>query len=266
MPTPKQPTIVLIPGSFVHSSHYTPTLQPLISAGTKIHILDPPCYHSKKPGPAPTMQDDAAFVAEFVSRLADAGEHIVLASHSYGGLPSSESVAGLTLSERTRNGKQGGIVRLAYVTAVVPKKGNSLPETMIGGVPVPLEADEDGWLVQTDIAASTAQCFSSLPPEQGMKECEKALGTHSAGAFGSKLEYPGYKDVPASWFFCEDDRCVSPEIQETAIKTIEESWKGTEREGQKVDVTRAKCDHFPTISAQKELREWFEGLVKKETV
>lgn len=246
----------------MHSSHYTPTLQPLIDAGIKVHILDPPCYYTKKPGPVPTMQDDASFIAAFVSQLADAGEHIVLVSHSYGGTPSSESVAGLSASERAKNGKPGGIVRLAYITAVVPKQGNGLAETMTGGMQVPLEPDSDGWLVHVDPAASVAACFNSLPVEQGMREFERALGTHSSGAFAATLGYPGYKDVPASWFLCEDDKCVMPEVQEMAIREIEDSWRGTEREGMKVEVTRVKCDHFPTISAQEELRGWVEGLVK----
>lgn len=264
--SPKEPTIILIPGSFCHSSLYTPTLQPLITSGHKIHILDPPCFHTKKPGPAPTMHDDASFIAAFVTQLADTGERIVLAAHSYGGMPSSQSLKGLSLSERAREGKQGGVVRLAFVTAVVPKQGGTLPETLGGGVPVPVEADEDGWLSHTDPAASAAACFSSLPLEEGLREVEEGFGVHSSGAFAKELEYPGYKDVPVSWFFCEEDKCVTPEIQETAIRDIEESWSGTEREGTKVDVTRVRCDHVPTISAQKELRKWFEGLVSKETV
>ena len=262
----KNPTIVLVPGSFCHSSLYTPTLQPLITSGHKIHILDPPCFHTKKPGPAPTMRDDAAFIAAFVTQLADAGEHVVLAAHSYGGMPSSQSIKGLSLSARAREGKQGGVVRLAFVTAVVPKQGGTLPETLGGGVPVPVEAGEDGWLSHTDSAASAAACFSSLPLEEGLREVEKGFGVHSSGAFAEALKYPGYKDVPVSWFFCEEDKCVTPEVQETAIRDIEESWRGTEREGTKVDVTRVRCDHVPTVSAQKELREWFERLISKETV
>lgn len=264
--SPKNPTIVLVPGSFCHSSLYIPTLQPLIASGHKIHILDPPCFYSKKPGPAPTMRDDASFIAAFVTQLADAGERIVLAAHSYGGVPSSQSIKGLSLSERAWEGKQGGVVRLAFVTAVVPKQGSTLPETLGGGVPVPVEVDEDGWLSQTDPAASAAACYSSLPLEQGLREVEKGAGVHSSGAFAEGLEYPGYKDVPVSWFFCEKDKCVTPEVQETAIRDIEESWRGTEREGSKVDVTRVQCDHIPTVSAQEELRSWFEGLVSKETV
>ncbi|KAF3033230.1 hypothetical protein E8E11_001691 [Didymella keratinophila] len=241
----KKPTIVLIPGSFLHSSHYTPTLQPLIDAGISIHVLDPPCYHTKKPGPPPTMYDDAFFIAKFVEGLADQGEEVVLVSHSYGGTPASEAVKELSVTERRKSGKKGGVVMLAFVTAVVPK---------------------DGWLVHTDLSATVDTCFNSISKEEGTKHCKAAIGQHSSLAFGgeaSTLRYPGYRNVPVSWFLCEDDRCVVPEVQETAIRVIEESWKGTEREETKVDVTRVNCDHFPTLSAQGKLREWFGGLVEK---
>jgi hypothetical protein len=46
-----------------------------------------------------------------------------------------------------------------------------------------------------------------------------------------------------------------------AINHIEESWRGTEREGEKVDVTRVKCDHSPVFSARDALEKWMEGLL-----
>ena len=140
----KKPIVVLIPGSFLHSSHYTPTLQPLIDAGLSIHVLNPPCYYAKKPGPPPTMYDDASFIANFVEGLADKGEEVVIVSHSYGGTPASEAVKGLTVAERRKKGKEGGVVRLAFVTAVVPKVGGGLADTM-GVVEVPMEVDEVSW-------------------------------------------------------------------------------------------------------------------------
>lgn len=89
-----------------------------------------------------------------------------------------------------------------------------------------------------------------------------ALGQHSSAAFASTLTYPGYKDVPVSWFLCEQDQCVIPAVQEEAIRVIEESWRGTSREGGKVEVERVGCDHFPTLSAEEELGKWMGRLLK----
>src|SRR5690242_4336414 len=141
----KKSTLVLIPGSFLPSTHYIPLLAHL-PPGTKSHILDPPSYHTKRPGAPPTMADDASFVASFLSQLADAGEEVVLVAHSYGGMPASECLRGLSTESRANEGKRGGVRRLGYVTAVVPKEGEGLRETMVGGVQVPLEVDEVGFL------------------------------------------------------------------------------------------------------------------------
>jgi hypothetical protein len=56
-------------------------------------------------------------------------------------------------------------------------------------------------------------------------------------------------------------RILTDLLQQAAIDNIEESWKGTEREGKKVDVTSFKCDHIPVYSARDELEKWMEGLI-----
>lgn len=62
-------------------------VEPLRSKGYSVHALDPPCYPKsyKKGAPPPSMYDDAKFIAEFVEKLADRGEEVVLMAHSYGG-------------------------------------------------------------------------------------------------------------------------------------------------------------------------------------
>lgn len=118
----------------------------------------------------------------------------------------------------------------------------------------------------TDPAATGAICFNGLSLERQSSEALR-FGRHSGPSFANELTHNGYKDVPVSWFFCEDDLCVVPEVQQTAIDAIEESWyaeggrlEGKERK-QKVDVTRVKCDHVPLLSAEAELLEWVEGVV-----
>lgn len=84
-----QPTLVIVPGSFSTSDMYEPIFQGLRSKGYNIHILDPPCYPKNyKAGsgnPPPTMYDDAKFINEFVGKLVEKGEDVVLLPHSYGG-------------------------------------------------------------------------------------------------------------------------------------------------------------------------------------
>jgi hypothetical protein len=117
---------------------------------------------------------------------------------------------------------------------------------------------------QPDHSGTAEIVYNDLPLSLGAAEAAK-FGKHSGVSFGDALTHAGYKDLHVSWFFCEDDLCVLPEVQQTAIDVIEESWKGTEREGKKVDVERVKCDHIPLVDEGKRrvFGRWVEGVLAK---
>jgi hypothetical protein len=72
-----------------------------------------------------SMYDDAAYVAQVVEGLANQDKDVLLISHSYGGVPMTQSVKGLSKKDRKKQDKKGGIVRLAYLTSLVPDVGQS---------------------------------------------------------------------------------------------------------------------------------------------
>lgn len=64
----------------------------------------------------------------------------------YKGIPATQSLQSITKAERLAQGKQGGVIRIAYMTAIAPKVGDNLGTTIsggsgAGGVP-PLGVDE----------------------------------------------------------------------------------------------------------------------------
>ena len=63
-------------------------------------------------------------------KLVDEGKDVVMIAHSYGGSPMSQCTKGLSKTEREAEGKEGGIVRLAYMTALVPGLGMTSAEIM----------------------------------------------------------------------------------------------------------------------------------------
>ncbi|KAF2847040.1 alpha/beta-hydrolase [Plenodomus tracheiphilus IPT5] len=264
----ESPVLVLVPGSFSTVDMYNPLVEPLREKGYTIHVLQPPCYPANwKAGtttPAPGLADDAKFVNDFVEKIANEGNEVVLLAHSYGGVPASECLKGITAKERTAQGKKGGVVRIAYMTCVIPRVGENLGTVMAAGqgAIIPIEVGEDGWMTNADPVATAAIVFNSLSPAHGAEEAAK-FGKHSSTCFADNLTYAGYKDLPVSWLVCEDDRCVSPEVQENGITAIEESWKGTEREGKKVDVVRLDVDHVPFMSKGAEVEKWVVEFLEK---
>jgi hypothetical protein len=98
--------------------------------------------------------------------------------------------------------------------------------------------------------------FNHLSPEDGIAWAKK-FSEHSAISFANELTYAGYKDVPCSWLFCEDDLCVSAEFQQKGIERIEKA------SGRKVDVTRGWYDHCPSAEKPEEVVSWIESVVEK---
>jgi hypothetical protein len=63
-------------------------------------------------------------------KLTEEGKDIVLVPHSYSGLIVCKASKGLVKSMQAKAGKQGGIVWIVFVTAVVGKEGQSLLDVM----------------------------------------------------------------------------------------------------------------------------------------
>lgn len=124
-----QPVILLSPGAFGMPDVYDPLVEKLRARGVDIRALHLPSVgvgrQQSRPGEAPYMAADAAFIAKEAEKEADAGRNVVLLAHSYSGVPVSQSPRGVTLKERLAQGKKGGIVGLAYMTSLVPALGES---------------------------------------------------------------------------------------------------------------------------------------------
>lgn len=129
-----RPTVILITGSFALPELYDNIVEAVTAANISIKVLHLPSVglgaNVGREGTPPTMDDDAAFIAAELSKLADAGTEIVLVAHSYGGIPATQSTKGLTKRERALEGKAGGVVRIAYMTALVPDIGASAMDVL----------------------------------------------------------------------------------------------------------------------------------------
>lgn len=119
-----KPVLILVPGSFSLPAFYSTIIDATVAKGYEIHALNLVTV-GKKPGALPTVADDAAHINKTVTKYADDGRDVVLICHSYGGVPTTESIKGVSKTEREKEGKKGGVVRVAYITALVPAVGSS---------------------------------------------------------------------------------------------------------------------------------------------
>lgn len=108
---------------------YNDVIEAVAAAKIQMKALHLPSVGSApgvgRDGVPPNMYDDAAFISNEITKLADDGKEVILVAHSYGGIPATESAQGLATHERQRQGKTGGLVRIAYIAALVPEVGMS---------------------------------------------------------------------------------------------------------------------------------------------
>ncbi|KAH8883391.1 alpha/beta-hydrolase [Thozetella sp. PMI_491] len=256
--------IVLVPGAcgaphlyngfvaHLHAQGFPPELIKVV-ATPSVGRPSPELLATQAPA---TMYDDAKAVRSEVEKLADAGHDILLVAHSYGGIPATESVKGATKTARAAEGKTGGIVRLLYTSAVVPKVEGTLSDIVMGTAASPNYLIIEGAYFRNEPEGSAGYNFSDIPHEEAV-EWAKKLDWHSAVSFTNPLTYPGYNDVPVTYLFHEEDRTVTPEMQEKCIANIEES------SGQKVDVQKIKSGHNPYVSQQENLAKIFADVARK---
>lgn len=84
----------------------------------------------------------------------------------------------------------------------------------------------------------------------------KKFPQHSAVSFAGPLTHAGYKDIPVSYLFCEEDLIIPPAYQRAGIDLVERE------SGNKVDVTYVKSGHIPNNTKPQEVINWFVHLAE----
>ncbi|EXJ67514.1 uncharacterized protein A1O5_09527 [Cladophialophora psammophila CBS 110553] len=259
-----KPSILLVPGSFALPEFYEPVINAVAEKGYEIQGLHKPSVgptsgKAREGVAPPTMYDDAAFIAGEVEKLANQGKDVILLAHSYGGVPVTQSTKGLSKKERQREGKEGGIVNLAYMTCLVPAVGQTAKD-VLATVPqeqqLDLKIDENGWMYHDPVEASAALVFSDIPKEEGEAWIRK-FPRHSSLSFIGEVTHAGYKDIPVSYLLCENDLCIPANVQRDGIDLVEKE------SGRKVDVTSIKADHCPMAAQPEVVIEWILNVAAK---
>ncbi|KAJ9493903.1 hypothetical protein LTR67_006255 [Exophiala xenobiotica] len=240
-----KPTILLIPGSFSHASMYYPLQDAIQAQGYECFVNNAPSASRNPPEEPATLEDDAVFFRGLIEKLADQGKDVVVVGHSYGGIIATEAAKGAAKSDRQASGKQGGIVKIVYLSAIVlPEGGSNLKD--YGEPPEALvSVGEDGFMRITGVEICAQATFNDWPYEKAL-EMTKTMTRHSAPSFASTLTYPAYKHIPCAYIFCEHDMIIPPEKQQQYANQIKEG------SGKEVEVHKLPTGHCPTLTATNE--------------
>lgn len=276
----QKPVIVFAPGAFSRPSDFDLVSDPLREAGYEVHVVHHPSSPDVLVQPTPSMYDDADNIHRLVEKLADEGKDVVIVMHSYGGLPGTQACDGLSRTERLRDSKPGGIVRLLFVGAAIAPVGSSMAGVLRTAMPLPSIEAADGkpslwtsitlavggliplswsaWLFSpSSLAASveglwaynrnpaifTDWLLADIPREEALRYASASSQVaQSVKSTVTPLTYAGYKHIPCSYLVTKLDRVNPPEAQWGFIDLVERE------SGARVDVHEYEVGHCPQLT------------------
>ncbi|RVX71696.1 hypothetical protein B0A52_03880 [Exophiala mesophila] len=232
-----KPVFILVPGAAAPAKIYRREIARFNELGYEAETVPTPSVGRRDPLPPATMDEDAVTVRNVAMKYINQGKDVNIVTHSYGGLPGTEAVRGISKKVREAKGLKGGVSRIIYVTSVVLPVGGKLSDAFEGGMPSFLKV-VDEYLVQPTPEENTKIVFYDIPEAEAI-EWAREMEEHSFTSYAGPLTYAAWNDVPVSYFFCENDTIIPPQAQQGGIDLIEKE------SGQKVDVHRLQAGHAP---------------------
>ena len=155
-------------------------------------------------GAGPGLADDVAAVRAALDGDAGVGagpEPAVVVAHSYGGMVVSEAAAG-----------HPGVAALAYISSFLPEPGQSLADLGTSPNPVPTRQHADGSVSVIDDDLIPRFLHDVVDPDL-VRGARARLTPQSASVFGTPVQAAAWRDLPAWYLVCADDRSTAPARQ-----------------------------------------------------
>ena len=223
--TNQQFSSFMAPGTRPHAgSLLTPHLE---SAGYETHTVSLPSVS------ATNIQEDftadVITIASAITALVDKGRDVAIIMHSYGGIPGSAAVKGLTKSGRQRQGKQGGVSHLVYCAAFMPDEGVSLADAAGASQP---DSEPPDWWIWSDSEKKSLmpggpeeRFYNDVSDKKVLDGLVKALKPHAVGTYFSKNTYAAWKDLPTTYIACSKDNAIPIEGQHAMVEAANAALK-----------------------------------------
>ncbi len=127
-----RPSFLIVPGAWHQPEAYETLVTSLRKAGYSAVISSLPSCDPHDPQKATCLADAEAIRKQILQLLEVEGNDVIVVCHSYGGIPGGGATSGLSKIARTKEGNQGGVIGLVYVSGFVVPEGSSLLITLGG--------------------------------------------------------------------------------------------------------------------------------------
>lgn len=159
-----KPTIVLVPGCWYPVATFDKLVAALESRGYKAVVVALPSSTSNSPDA--TFLDDITAVRTAIEAETSAGRDVVVAAHSYGGLPAHSGSKGLTVGSPEPTSSGGKVVGFVLMASGFTMTGMCFLDPT-GGVPPPQwKANKETGFAEL-LVDPVDMFFHDLPAEEG---------------------------------------------------------------------------------------------------
>ncbi|KAG8964983.1 hypothetical protein FRC05_003510 [Tulasnella sp. 425] len=207
-----KPTIIFVPGGWHEPHVFEPVSTILQSRGYKTVLVSLPSVGASPP--LDDFQPDVAAVRAAIASSVDAGSEVVLFAHSYGGIPASEAVKGLTKSDLQSQGKPGGVAHFMLCASFLIPEGAASIDPEQGPSPQ-YKVVEDGMEIVTIDPITT---FYNDLPREAAERYAAALKRQSYKVFASKQTYSAWRHVPTTYLYTENDMALPVQYQKMFVE------------------------------------------------
>ena len=137
----ENPVIAVVPNAWHTPAHWSLYTGYLTRAGYDVKSEKLESCNSLTPNLTSVQGDANAIKKNLLMPSINIGKEVVLVAHSYSGSPSATAAKGLSVIERRREGKDGGVLGLIFVAALTALDGQSLVNISGGTGPSPFVTD-----------------------------------------------------------------------------------------------------------------------------
>ena len=254
---------IIVPGSFCTPPAYDKLVSVLRSRDQDVQVVALPSANDGSALPAPTIDDDVAAIRNAVTVALDDAEDprdVVLALHSYSGVPGTSALEGLGRDARSAGGKPTAAVGIVYFGAMVPDVGQSLRDISISfdALQEPYKTGEPGGYMPAVPAEYAPLIFNDVADQDEVARLYGFFTLHSSDTYSGKATYTAWRDIPAVQIIPEKDMILPTFVPEALYeRTVAAGGKVrrvfVEGAGHSINVSR------PELVADEMIRQAEEG-------
>ncbi|THX46062.1 hypothetical protein D6D06_10243 [Aureobasidium pullulans] len=242
-----KPSIVLVPGAWHVPAHFNHAIEKLEDQGYVCVGVNLPT-NTRNPlvdGRLLGIEDDVAAVRAAVMDQLDAGNDVVVVTHSYSSVPGTVALTGLNLKARRTANKTNGVVSVVIISGFILPLGSTML-TIMGGQLPPQYLLENNTALPFAGPGAINILYNDIDHNKALKAVWR-LEPQSYGVNTSIIpdQVAGITGIPVNYLLCEDDRAVPLVMQNAAIKALKEK-------GGHVYAEVAKSGHSPFLKLPEE--------------